>query len=189
MEFRFPQWGRPGAVSERQEKGEPDAAMTEWCRERAAEFGLGKLSRKVKVFWNPRMRTTAGRAWWPARAIELNPKIREISEDEIWRTLKHELAHLFAYERGGRRKIEPHGREWRVACADLGIPGESVRHSLPLKGRRLKRKHVYVCPSCAAKVSRVREIKRPVACFSCCKTLNGGVFHERFQLVKVDADS
>jgi len=75
------------------------------------------------VSWNPRMQTTAGRAWWPDRMIELNPKLRECGEEEVWRTLKHELAHLMAYERNMRRRIDPHGPEWRAACVDLGEGG------------------------------------------------------------------
>lgn len=158
--------------------------MTTWCRERALDFALPELARKVRVIWNPRMRTTAGRAWWPTRNIELNPKLRDISEEEVWHTLKHEFAHLVAYERAGRRRIEPHGIEWRAACAELGIPGETARHSLPLKGRRMKRKYAYVCPSCLSSLKRVRPMKRAVACYSCCKKFNSGNYSERFRLIR-----
>ena len=41
-------------------------------------------------------------------------------------TILHELAHLVAYERNPSRAIKGHGREWQLACADLGIPGESA---------------------------------------------------------------
>lgn len=158
--------------------------MTAWCREQALSFELPELARKVRVSWNTKMRTTAGRAWWPARQIELNPKIRNFSEAEVWRTLKHELAHLVAYERCGRKKIEPHGIEWQTACSDLGIAGESTYHSLPLKGRKMKRNHAYACPSCLVVIKRVRPFNRAVACYSCCKKFNSGNYDNRFRLIK-----
>lgn len=189
LEFRFPAWMRivkasPGKSSAAPATDFSDSGMTAWCREQAIDFGLPELARKVRVVWNPRMRTTAGRAWWPTRHIEMNPKLKDISETEVWRTLKHEFAHLIAYERCGRRRIEPHGIEWQDACAELGIPGESARHSLPLKGRRMKRKYAYVCPSCLSSIKRVRPIKKAVACYSCCKKYNSGTYHERFRLIR-----
>lgn len=165
-------------------RDQSDPGMTVWCREQAMSFGLPELSRKVCVVWNPRMRTTAGRAWWPSRLIEINPKLKDLSETEVWRTLKHEFAHLLAFERCGRRQIDPHGIEWQMACCELGIPGESARHSLPLKSRRMKRKHVYVCPSCFSEIKRVRPMQRAVACYSCCKKFNAGNYHERFRLIR-----
>ena len=113
----------PAPPTPRVGEGDP-GEMRAWCVQQSRALGLVELSHKVQVRWNARMRTTAGRAWWPDRLIELNPKLNELSSDEVWRTLKHELAHLVAYERAGRRRIEPHGAEWRAACADVGIPGE-----------------------------------------------------------------
>ena len=102
-------------------------------------MNLPELAHRVRVSWNPRMQTTAGRAWWPDRAIELNPKLKSLAPEELWRTLKHELAHLVAYERAGRRHTDAHGPEWRVACADLGIPNEQPFHTLPFKRRSFDR--------------------------------------------------
>lgn len=189
LEFRFPAWLRGSKAST---KASPqgsdtlhfDPGLTAWCQETAVSLGIPELARKVRVSWNPRMRTTAGRAWWPHRSIEMNPKIRDIGEAEIWRTLKHEFAHLVAYERCGRRRIDPHGPEWRAACAELGIPGEAACHSLPLKSRRMKRNHFYSCPSCLAVIGRVRPFGKAVACYPCCRKYNGGNYHNRFRLVK-----
>jgi predicted SprT family Zn-dependent metalloprotease len=130
------------------------------------------------------MQTTAGRAWWPDRTIELNPKLRDCQPEELWRTLKHELAHLVAYERCGRRHIDPHGDEWQAACTELGIPGEKPFHTLPFKRRRMKRNHSYICPNCLGIIHRVRPIQRTVACYDCCRKFNRGAYHERFKLMK-----
>ncbi len=133
------------------------------------------------------MQTTAGRAWWPDRAIELNPKLRELPVEELWRTLKHELAHLVAFERAGRRRIEPHGPEWQTACNDLGIPGEKAFHTLPFKRRRMRRNYTYVCPNCFSVLRRVKPIQRQVACYACCRKHNGGSYHARFRLIEQKA--
>ena len=103
---------------------------------------------------------------------------------QLWRTLKHELAHLVAYERNMRRRIEPHGIEWQVACADLGIAGEQPFHTLPFKRRRVKRNHAYTCPNCFSTIRRVKPIQRAVACYDCCRKFNHGAYHDRFRLIK-----
>jgi len=161
-----------------------DGGLTAWCVEASKSLALSELARKVRVSWNSRMQTTAGRAWWPDRAIELNPKLKDCEPEELWRTLKHELAHLVAYERCGRRRIDPHGLEWQEACTDLGIPGERPYHTLPFKRRKLKRNHAYVCSNCFAVIHRVRPIKRAVACYDCCRKFNAGAYHDRYRLIK-----
>lgn len=187
LEFRWSSWLRavkPAPQTRQTSSSEDDTGLTTWCAVSARSLGLGELARKVRVAWNPRMRTTAGRAWWPDRSIELNPKLRECDPEEVWRTLKHELAHLVAYERSGRRRIDPHGLEWQAACADLGIAGESPTHTLPFERRKMKRNHAYVCSNCLAVIHRVRPIKRAVACYDCCRKFNQGTYHDRFRLIK-----
>jgi predicted SprT family Zn-dependent metalloprotease len=176
------------AVKKRLAAQMPDEVLTIWCRETAAALGLPELARRVEVSWNNRMQTTAGRAWWPARLIELNPKIENIDPEQKWRTLRHELAHLIAYERAGRRKIEAHGADWRQACADLGIPGESVFHQLPLKRRKIQPKYIYGCPNCRSQFKRVKKISKPMACYPCCKKYSNGKYDERFRLREVKGE-
>ena len=161
-----------------------DAALTAWCVETSKILGLPDLARRVRVSWNGRMQTTAGRAWWPDRYIELNPKLKEFPPEELWRTLKHELAHLVAYERCGRQRIDPHGQEWKAACAELGIANEQPFHNLPFKRRRMKRNHTYICPNCFSSIHRVKPIRRTVACYDCCRKFSGGAYHDRFRLME-----
>jgi SprT protein len=185
LEILLTSWlgGSSGKSVERRGSGLEDTGLTDWCAGASKALLLPELAQRVRVTWNPRMRTTAGRAWWPDRSIELNPKLCECAPDETWRTLKHELAHLVAFERSGRRKIEPHGVEWQKACAELGIPGEKPFHNLPFERRKLKRNHEYVCAHCCGVIRRVRPIRRTVACYDCCRKFNGGEYHERFRLV------
>ena len=188
LEFKWTSWLRklkPRAKPKSKPRGlKEDGGLTAWCAEASVDLELRELAKKVSVVWNSRMQTTAGRAIWPDRYIELNPKLRDCDPDEVWRTLKHELAHLVAYERHGRRRIDPHGIEWQTACADLGIPGESAYHSLPFKGRKVSRKHIYSCPECAVVVRRVRPFRRAVACYDCCRKFGDGAYIDRFRMVK-----
>ncbi len=186
MDSRWASWLRVFRFSAppKEKPAREDGGLTAWCEETSNGLALPELARKVRVVWNSRMQTTAGRAWWPDRTIELNPKLRNCEAEELWRTLKHELAHLIAYERCGRRHIDPHGNEWQAACADLGIPGEKPFHTLPFKRRRMKRNHAYICPNCLCVIHRVRPIQRTVACYDCCRKFNHGSYHERFKLMK-----
>jgi predicted SprT family Zn-dependent metalloprotease len=159
-----------------------DAALEKDSRQWLLALGLKDGAKKLSVVWNPRLRSTAGYARWPKWIVELNPRLREI-EGETERTLKHELAHLIAYERAGRRRIEPHGAQWRKACADLGIPDESARHTLPLPRTKQTRRLTYACPSCGHEIPRVHKFKRPTACLACCRAHNRGKFDPRFRLV------
>ena len=161
-----------------------DVEMTNRARLLCMRLGLVDLARKVTVRWNPRMRSTAGRATWPDAVVEVNPALQEISERETERTFLHELAHLVAYERAGKRRIRPHGPEWRRACCDLGIPGERAGHSLPLPSRTMRRKWRYFCPGCWAVFDRVRKMRGTSACYACCLKHNGGDYDERFRFVE-----
>lgn len=142
------------------------------------------LLSKVQVVWNRRMRSAAGRAFWPDARVELNPRLIGISFDEVRRTLLHELAHLLAYARAGRRRILPHGPEWQLACADLGIAGEKVTHSLPLASTRQAKKWSYGCSHCGEVFLRVRRMQKVAACYHCCKIYNKGRFTSKFRLTE-----
>ena len=162
-----------------------DEELTESCRQLLQQIELTGMAKVVKVFWNPRMRSTAGYASYPSWRIELNPKLREF-EGQTERTLRHELAHLVAYHRAGRRRIEPHGTEWKQACADLGIPGESARHTLPLPRREVSRKYVYSCAHCGVMAHRARPFRRGTACRKCCDEHNSGRYDAKFRFVLVE---
>lgn len=159
-----------------------DEALEELARALLHALELPGGAKLVTVTWNARLRSTAGYARYPSWEIELNPRLREF-EGQVDRTLKHELAHLIAYHRSGRRRIEPHGSEWRRACTDLGIPDEKAQHRLPLPRNEIERKLVYACPACQTPVHRVRRFRRPTACLQCCNRHAGGRYDGRFRLV------
>jgi predicted SprT family Zn-dependent metalloprotease len=166
----------------------PADDLVQECRQLLLNLGMENVKDLVKVDWNPQLRSTAGYARYPSWQIELNPRLIAF-DGQVQRTLLHELAHLVAYHRAGRRRIKPHGPEWQKACADLGIRGEPAHHRLPLPRNRVERQHAYQCPSCTTVVRRVRPFTRPTACLKCCNDLAGGKFDTRFKFVKIDAQT
>jgi predicted SprT family Zn-dependent metalloprotease len=147
-------------------------------------LGADTLAERLTVRWNPGMRSTAGTANWTKCLISLNPQLRQFGEGEVDGTLRHELGHLLAQFRAGKRRIQPHGPEWRRACADLGLPNEKRCHDLPLQRRQLQRNHRYRCPACGVQVARVRPMRRGCACLACCRKHTGGRYDVRFRFVK-----
>ena len=148
--------------------------------------GAHRIASELRVEWNSRLKTAAGRADYRFKLISLNPQLVH-HPAEIDRTLRHELAHILAQFRAGRRRILPHGVEWREACGDLGISDEKRCHNLPFAVSERARRYLYRCPGCRRDFPRVRRIKRAVACLACCRAHNGGKFDARFRLRLVTA--
>lgn len=157
-----------------------DAVLTKLCRTLVGNLKLMALAENVEVVWNRRLTSTAGSANFKSSRISLNPRLREISDDEIDRTLRHELAHLIAHARAGKRRIDAHGPEWRQACAELGIPGEQRCHDLPLPRRKQLPKYAYQCPGCGGVLLRIRPLRRFAACYHCCRDLNHGRYSSAY---------
>ncbi len=148
-------------------------------------IGCGQLAMEVQVRWHSRLRTTAGQAYYAKALVRMNPKLLQFGMEEVDKTLRHELAHLVARARAGRRRIQPHGPEWQQACRDLGLADEKRCHDLPLPRTRQRVRHRYRCPQCRRDYDRVRPFRRAVACLECCRAHARGVYDERFRLVKV----
>ena len=162
-----------------------DAALEEGARSLLVALGCVSLAAEVRIAWNPRMRSTAGTAFPRQNLVTLNPRLREFGASEVDRTMRHELAHLLAHHRAGRRRIAPHGPEWRKACRYLGLHDESRCHELPLPRRTMTARHFYRCPNCALELRRVRPLRRKSACLKCCRRHNGGAYDERFRFRKL----
>ncbi|MFT6182180.1 MAG: putative SprT family Zn-dependent metalloprotease [Akkermansiaceae bacterium] len=162
-----------------------DEELTRLCLELLRDLNLEELADRVVVEWNTRMRSCAGRAFWPKGLIQLNPQLTGISKAEVRQTLLHELAHLVAYERNPNCSIKSHGKEWQRACVEVGIPGEKATHELALPTRSLKRQWRYECPRCKKTFERVRKYKSAVACYDCCLKETGGSYHDSFRLNEI----
>jgi predicted SprT family Zn-dependent metalloprotease len=156
-------------------------ALQSTARDLLRAHGAGRIADDLRIEWNLHFKTAAGRADYREKLISLNPRLLEYP-DEIDRTLRHELAHILAQFRAGRRRIPPHGIEWKQACEDLGIADEKRCHNLPFQARTYAARFVYRCPSCRKEFPRVRRVRRVVACLACCREHNGGEFDPRFRL-------
>jgi SprT protein len=151
------------------------------ARELLRSLGAARIASELRFEWNPRLKTAAGRADYREKLISLNPRLVD-HPTEVDRTLRHELAHILAQFRAGRRRISPHGAEWRQACGDLGIADEKRCHNIPFPVQSYAARFVYLCPSCRQEFPRVRRMQRAVACLACCRKHNGGAFDPRFRL-------
>ena len=159
-----------------------DAGLERKARELLLANSAGRIASEVRVEWNTRLKSCAGRADYRRKLILLNPRLHEHGTAEIDRTFRHELAHLLAQFRAGRRRILPHGNEWRAACQDLGISDETRCHNLPFPISERPRRFLYKCPNCQGDFARTRRIHRAIACLACCRAHNGGEFDPRFRL-------
>jgi SprT protein len=164
-----------------------DSALEVRAREILGSLGAEALARKIHVEWNARLFSAAGRADSRRNLVSLNPRLREHDAGEIDRTLRHELAHLLAQFRAGRRRVPPHGPEWRRACLDLGIADEARCHTLPFPVKKRARRFLYRCSRCGKEFPRVRRIKRTVACLDCCRKFNRGKFDPKARLRLVES--
>ena len=165
-----------------------DSALEAKAREILGALNAEEFSREVRVEWNARLFSAAGRADSHRNLISLNPRLRDGHDGEIDRTLRHELAHLLAQFRAGRRRVPPHGAEWRRACRDLGIADEARCHTLPFPVKQRARRFLYRCSRCGKEFPRVRRIKRAVACLECCRKFNRGKFDPKAWLRLVEKE-
>ncbi len=183
-----PFWQRPELAVEPAPKPAPAEGLPdleETARALLRGIGCAKLANEVQVRWHSRLRTTAGQAYYAKALVRMNPKLLQFGMEEVETTLRHELAHLVARFRAGRKRIAPHGPEWRQACRDLGLADEKRCHDLPLPRTRQRTRHRYMCPQCRRDYNRVRPFRRAVACLECCRAHAHGRYDERFRLVKV----
>ena len=159
-----------------------DAGLETEARELLQSLGAKRIATEIRVEWDPRLKTAAGRADYRQKLISLNPRLVE-HPAEIDRTLRHEIAHILAqFREKRRRRISPHGLEWQQACRDLGIADEKRCHTLPFPATQYAPRFIYRCPNCRRNFPRLRKIKRTVACLACCRAHNGGEFDVRFRL-------
>lgn len=132
----------------------------------AAEHGIEIPTRvaeqvgHIPVFWNPRMKSTAGRAHfiWNGRPqkITMNPKLKglENAAAEIRQTFLHEVAHLLAGAGQG------HGAKWKRMARSLGIP---PRRCHPHAWAKRAPRFVWaVCKGCGHQFTAAR-VRKPRA--------------------------
>ena len=71
------------------------AVLLQTARQLLCSLGAKRIATELRVEWNSRLKTAAGRADYRQKLISLNPQLVE-HPSEIDRTLRHELAHILA---------------------------------------------------------------------------------------------
>jgi SprT protein len=97
------------------------------------------------------------------RWVRFNPWIfSKYYAENLGETVPHEIAHYIVHEVWGpgsrRRRIRPHGEEWRAVMAAFGVQGE-VTFDLDLAGipQRRQSTHTYRCDCRVHQVSTTRH--------------------------------
>ncbi len=113
---------------------------------------------QLRVFWNDRLTTTAGRAFLQRGQIELNPHLMSRAPETLDAVLVHEAAHLAAFRLFGPN-IPAHGRHWRSLMRLAGHAPE-VTHRIPVDDLRQSRTRSWFylrwCGGCGSSVLAVR---------------------------------
>jgi len=129
------------------------------------------LAHRVRIGYNPRLRTTLGRAKLEQRQVELNPQLLREHPGELLATLVHELAHVVVYQRYG--PVPPHGRHFRVLMSAAGLSGKAT-HDLPVQHlRRRRQRYLYLhrCDGCGYRFT-ARRVRRGYYCTACGPGMN-----------------
>lgn len=147
----------------------PDGPRLTAMAARLAEvWQLPQLAAKVRITYNPRMRTTLGRAFLTQDRIELNPRLLMASPAELPATLAHEMAHLGVYWKF-RKLDEPHGPHFRSLMSQVGFVGHAthrVRAAAALRRPRGRFLYLHVCSDCGGRFV-ARSSKRGYFCKRC----------------------
>ena len=120
----------------------------------------------IRVFWNDRLTTTAGRAFVKLGSVELNPTLLRRAPDQLRVVLTHEVAHIAAARLFGAN-IAAHGRHWRSLMAHAGLPPD-ITHKIPVpnvRGRRGRFFYLRICDACGDR--RIAGTVRYGRCHGC----------------------
>lgn len=120
----------------------------------------------VRIGYNPRLRTTAGRAQLAEVRVELNPHLLRDNPGELIPTLAHELAHLVVHRHWPGEAA--HGRRFRMLLRAVGMPDERCHQLAVGHLRRRRRRFLYLhqCSGCGIKLV-ARSVLRSRYCRSC----------------------
>ena len=111
-----------------------DCSLEAAARKLLVATGASHIACEVRVEWNSRLKTCAGHVDYRRKLISLNPRLREHGFSEIDRTLRHELAHLLAQFRAGRRAFCRTVRNGARLVTILTLATKSVVTISPSRG-------------------------------------------------------
>lgn len=124
------------------------------------------LTDKVTIGYNPRLRTTLGRAMLEDNRVELNIHLLRAHPQELLGTLVHELAHLVVRMRYG--DVPPHGQEFKTLMGAAGMSAAAT-HKLDTDRLGLRRRryaYLHRCSDCGV-MFIARKPRRDCYCRAC----------------------
>lgn len=140
-----------------------------------AAWEMPDLAQRVRIGYNPRLRTTLGRAVLDGRQVELNARLLRDHPAELIPTLVHELAHLVVHMRYG--PVRPHGRHFRTLMRAVNVSAGAT-HDLPVRhlGRRRGRYlYLHRCTGCGYHFV-ARSVRRNDYCIACGPDMSWDIF-------------
>ena len=156
-------------VSDLWKPGDPlpvGAILTAIAERCGRAWEIPDLARRVTIVYNPRLRTTLGRAMLEDNRVELNVHLLRAYPDELLVTVVHELAHLAVRMLYG--EVSPHGLEFKALMRAVNMPANTTHH-LDTAGLKLQqRRYVYLhrCSDCGM-MFIARKPRRNCYCRAC----------------------
>ena len=145
----------------------PTGAILTAVAERCGEaWEIPDLARRVTIVYNPRLRTTLGRAILDDDRVELNVHLLRAYPDELLGTVIHELAHLVVRMRYG--EVRPHGREFKALMRAVNMPADATHHLDTARLKLRRRRYIYLhrCGNCGT-MFIARKPRRDCYCRAC----------------------
>ncbi len=138
-------------------------------------WGLPDFADRVSIGYNPRLRTTLGRAMLEENRVELNVHLLRAHPEELLATLVHELAHLAVRMLYGNAAA--HGLEFKTLMAAAGVSAATT-HKLDTDSLGLRRRryaYLHRCGDCGM-MFIARKPRRDCYCKSCGPKMSWNIF-------------
>jgi len=145
----------------------PSGALLTAIAERCGEvWEIPDFARRVTIVYNPRLRTTLGRAILNDNRVELNVHLLRAYPDELLPAVAHELAHLAVRMRYGQ--VRPHGREFKALMRAVNMPADATHRLDTARLNLRRRRYVYLhrCSNCGM-MFIARKPRRDCYCKAC----------------------
>ena len=145
------------------------------ARRCAEAWEMPRLADCVRIAYNPKLRTTLGRAVLDRNLVELNTRLLAEHPDQLVETLVHELAHVAVHIRYG--SVPPHGRHFRTMMRAVSM-SPAATHNLPvahLQRRRTRYLYLHRCSDCGYSFI-ARSVRRNVYCLACGPEMTWDIF-------------
>ena len=81
-------------------------------------------------------------------------------DDSLINTVAHEVAHYVVYAKSPRRRVKPHGEEWKSVMAIFGVaPEVTSKYDISLLPLRQQQRHEYHCACMTHQLTTTRHNK------------------------------